>query len=742
MQELGLRRGGYRPVSQSAALVLMGLTLLVGASSVAHQEGKAIGFWGDSVASVVQLLTRPHGLSGRSPLLVIAVVIVVTFVASVQRRPLMNLLHQFLEGARRRNEDVRAWFASLSKARQAAAALAFAVDDADLIGKGSLGTKVYIVRYRGVPAALKRLPLPTLSAFVEREAAVHEDMEKEHGSKDQLVQSKATYHYIDSCNFVLELGDMTVGQLIQQQQQQQQPSTTNSILKKRDDVRNGLRKFILDAPHEVVYPLLKRIMYGTLQALLQLHRLGYVHCDIAPSNFLIFVKDPLKTELANLALLSTSEDVENRVNELALNLDNTQITVKLTDFGLAVKAATNQSRDELGHKWKVAVQKKIGESPSSSTSGHATGQLSPSQDVPSREPLVTGEPLMAVGRSVDVDAQFKLVSRWMAPEVMITLQSQNPATLESVTLESDCYSVGCLLFDIFTWGRDPCSTEGTHHFNPWTKTLDAMIQMNRHQPSSSVESSRDASAASSTPSSSSDTKASSLNIQSSSLAPQNAFRWDFQHFRWPNQDIYLAHHLILGLRHPNPEQRLSAAAALKHPFFWDDAKIVRFYEDLVRGGMFLKNEITEGFEPAPYTLLNLFHDTRDWTVSCCEAIEVAKNANGGRGYDGSTLRTAIELIRNLFQHAQQNRNAADREWGDVKKLASYFRNRLPKLLLATYLSAAAYLTKKGRDRPSAEFQATYYAHLTEDQLHWYVHLITSRNVYVAENRGFTIRTTI
>lgn len=147
--------------------------------------------------------------------------------------------------------------------------------------------------------------------------------------------------------------------------------------------------------------------------------------------------------------------------------------------------------------------------------------------------------------------------------------------------------------------------------------------------------------------------------------------------------------LIKMMLNPNPKERPSAKAILKHPFFWNREKQLAFFQD-----------VSDRIEKEPEEselLLSLQKDSipvvrGDWKVHL--SAELQEDLRKFRTYKGSHVRDLLRAMRNKKHHYRELPEHVKASLGLVPNgYMRYFSSRFPRLLMHTYNAMATCKTE-------------------------------------------------
>nr|CAD7429336.1 unnamed protein product [Timema monikensis] len=129
-------------------------------------------------------------------------------------------------------------------------------------------------------------------------------------------------------------------------------------------------------------------------------------------------------------------------------------------------------------------------------------------------------------------------------------------------------------------------------------------------------------------------------------------------------------------------KRPQATAVLKHPLFWDKAKILAFFQDV--------SDRVEKESDESLVLSGLeFNSSRivreDWRQ--CIDWEVAHDLRKYRNYRGNSVRDLLRALRNKKHHYRDLSEEAQQSLGELpNKFVDYWTERFPLLLLHSWLA--------------------------------------------------------
>ncbi|CAG2054452.1 unnamed protein product [Timema podura] len=129
-------------------------------------------------------------------------------------------------------------------------------------------------------------------------------------------------------------------------------------------------------------------------------------------------------------------------------------------------------------------------------------------------------------------------------------------------------------------------------------------------------------------------------------------------------------------------KRPQATAVLKHPLFWDKAKILAFFQDV--------SDRVEKESDESLVLSGLEFDSsrvvrEDWRQ--CIDWEVAHDLRKYRNYRGNSVRDLLRALRNKKHHYRDLSEEAQQSLGELpNKFVDYWTERFPLLLLHSWLA--------------------------------------------------------
>nr|CAD7443363.1 unnamed protein product [Timema bartmani] len=129
-------------------------------------------------------------------------------------------------------------------------------------------------------------------------------------------------------------------------------------------------------------------------------------------------------------------------------------------------------------------------------------------------------------------------------------------------------------------------------------------------------------------------------------------------------------------------KRPQATAVLKHPLFWDKAKILAFFQDV--------SDRVEKESDESLVLSGLEFDSSrvvrdDWRQ--CIDWEVAHDLRKYRNYRGNSVRDLLRALRNKKHHYRDLSEEAQQSLGELpNKFVDYWTERFPLLLLHSWLA--------------------------------------------------------
>ncbi|GIY10862.1 hypothetical protein CDAR_190031 [Caerostris darwini] len=142
--------------------------------------------------------------------------------------------------------------------------------------------------------------------------------------------------------------------------------------------------------------------------------------------------------------------------------------------------------------------------------------------------------------------------------------------------------------------------------------------------------------------------------------------------------FYLIEHMIKN----NAIERPSIVAILKHPFFWNQEKILTFFEDTSDR---IEKEPTDSIIVKSLERFNHHVVNEDWREHI--TTELQTDLRKFRTYKGHSVRDLLRALRNKKHHYWELPPELQKSLGEIPdEFVTYFTSRFPKLLIHTYLS--------------------------------------------------------
>ncbi|XP_075034197.1 serine/threonine-protein kinase/endoribonuclease IRE1 [Mixophyes fleayi] len=144
----------------------------------------------------------------------------------------------------------------------------------------------------------------------------------------------------------------------------------------------------------------------------------------------------------------------------------------------------------------------------------------------------------------------------------------------------------------------------------------------------------------------------------------------------------VGHHLIKQMIDKDPQNRPSAEAVLKHPFFWSLEKQLQFFQDVSDR---IEKEALDGLivkqlEKGGRDVVKL-----DWREHI--TVPLQTDLRKFRSYKGRSVRDLLRALRNKKHHYRELPPEVQETLGNVPdEFVCYFTSRFPGLLLHTYLA--------------------------------------------------------
>ncbi|CAL1289781.1 unnamed protein product [Larinioides sclopetarius] len=152
---------------------------------------------------------------------------------------------------------------------------------------------------------------------------------------------------------------------------------------------------------------------------------------------------------------------------------------------------------------------------------------------------------------------------------------------------------------------------------------------------------------------------------------------DLDEKKYP-EAFYLIEHMIKS----NAAERPSLASILKHPFFWNNEKILSFFQDTSDR---IEKEPTDSEIVKSLERFNHYIVNQDWREHI--TVELQTDLRKFRSYKGYSVRDLLRAMRNKKHHYRELPSELQKSLGEIPdQFVSYFTSRFPKLLIHTYLS--------------------------------------------------------
>ena len=225
--------------------------------------------------------------------------------------------------------------------------------------------------------------------------------------------------------------------------------------------------------------------------------------------------------------------------------------------------------------------------------------------------------------STEVSAQLKGTEGWIAPEVL-------KSKLERMTFKPskpiDIFSMGCLFY--YTLNK------GQHPFGDL------------------------------------------LQRQSNILVG----RFDIDEIQ--TEDTLTEYSLIKTMLSPEPNDRPSIEAIVKHPLFWDAAKSLQFLQDVSDR---IEKEAVDSSVVISLERGGIDVCRGDWRRHI--SIELQTDLKKFRSYRGSSVRDLLRAMRNKRHHYRELPPEVQESLGAIpNQFVQYFTSRFPRLLIHSYIA--------------------------------------------------------
>jgi len=140
--------------------------------------------------------------------------------------------------------------------------------------------------------------------------------------------------------------------------------------------------------------------------------------------------------------------------------------------------------------------------------------------------------------------------------------------------------------------------------------------------------------------------------------------------------------MIQAMISSNPVHRPSIRAVLGHPFFWEEGKQLRFFQDLSdRVEKELPHsEIVQRLEKGGIDVVK-----GEWRRHLTK--ELQDDLRKCRNYRGASVRDLLRALRNKRHHYQELPEEVRTSLGSIPNgFVHYFTSRFPRLLIHTYIA--------------------------------------------------------
>lgn len=148
------------------------------------------------------------------------------------------------------------------------------------------------------------------------------------------------------------------------------------------------------------------------------------------------------------------------------------------------------------------------------------------------------------------------------------------------------------------------------------------------------------------------------------------------------ENEYEARDLLKQMLNVNPVERPNASTILKHPFFWNKAKQLGFFQDVSDRIEKEKNdaEILKALQRNSIAVVR-----GDWKMHIGD--ELQEDLGKFRTYQGSHVRDLLRAMRNKKHHYRELPQKVREALGTIPdEYVTYFTKRFPRLLMHTYNS--------------------------------------------------------
>lgn len=144
----------------------------------------------------------------------------------------------------------------------------------------------------------------------------------------------------------------------------------------------------------------------------------------------------------------------------------------------------------------------------------------------------------------------------------------------------------------------------------------------------------------------------------------------------------LAAYLIERMIDIRPSSRPLTEAILKHPLFWNEPKILTFFQDVSDRieKEDVQSDVIKNLESRSWRVIR-----GDWRIHVDDAV--AQNLRMYRNYRGNSVRDLLRAVRNKKHHYRELTEQAQKSLGEIpSKFVHYWTSRFPLLLIHTWLA--------------------------------------------------------
>ncbi|XP_045704756.1 serine/threonine-protein kinase/endoribonuclease IRE2 isoform X4 [Phyllostomus hastatus] len=152
------------------------------------------------------------------------------------------------------------------------------------------------------------------------------------------------------------------------------------------------------------------------------------------------------------------------------------------------------------------------------------------------------------------------------------------------------------------------------------------------------------------------------------------------HLEEEAHDKVVARSLVEAMLSPQPQARPSAHQVLAHPFFWNRAKQLQFFQDV---SDWLEKESEQGPLVMALEAGGSIVVRGNWHKHI--SVPLQSDLRRFRSYKGTSVRDLLRAMRNKKHHYRELPSEVRQALGDVPdNFVQYFTDRFPQLLLHTH----------------------------------------------------------